>query len=113
MPIRRPPAAVRDDGVTRVDVGLAPGTDAATASSALETRLTSEPYVLATPDDLATALRASTADFQATTALLAAVALFVVAFLIFNTLSMSVTERVREVGLLRAAGATSRPGQRR
>ena len=46
------------------------------------------------------------------TSLLAAVALFVGAFLIFNTLSMTVTERIREVGLLRAAGATRRPGGR-
>src|SRR5207247_892342 len=30
------------------------------------------------------------------------------AFLIFNTLSMTVSERVRELGLLRAAGATRR-----
>ncbi|MBA2372863.1 MAG: FtsX-like permease family protein, partial [Chloroflexi bacterium] len=36
------------------------------------------------------------------------VALFGAAFLIFNTLSMSVVERAREVGLLRAAGATRR-----
>ena len=50
-------------------------------------------------------MRASTADFQATTALIAAVALFAGAFLIFNTLSMTVSERIREVGLLRAAGA--------
>ena len=34
------------------------------------------------------------------------VALFAGAFLIFNTLSMTVVERVRELGLLRAAGAT-------
>ncbi len=72
----------------------------------LERRLTSEPYVLSSPADLAASLRASTADFQATTALIAAIALFAGAFLIFNTLSMTVAERVREVGLLRAAGAT-------
>ena len=78
---------------------------AATVSAALEDRLVSEPYVLSSPQDLAAALRASTTDFQATTALIAAVALFAGAFLIFNTLSMTVTERIREVGLLRAAGA--------
>ena len=58
------------------------------------------------PQDLAAALRASTTDFQATTALIAAIALFAGAFLIFNTLSMTVAERIREVGLLRAAGAS-------
>ena len=51
-------------------------------------------------------MRASTGDFAATTALIAAIALFAGAFLIFNTLSMTVVERVRELGLLRAAGAT-------
>ena len=61
--------------------------------------------MLSSPQDLAAALRSSTTDFQATTALIAAIALFAGAFLIFNTLSMTVTERIREVGLLRAAGA--------
>src|SRR5436309_3353100 len=51
-------------------------------------------------------LRASSATFQAMAALLAAIVLFVGAFLIVNTLSMTVGERAREVGLLRAAGAT-------
>ncbi|MGZ6339011.1 MAG: FtsX-like permease family protein [Candidatus Limnocylindrales bacterium] len=93
-------------GVTRVDVGLAPGADPVKVSAALESRITREPYVLSAAADLVASLRASTAGFQATTALLAAVALFVGAFLIFNTLSMTVSERVREVGLLRAAGAS-------
>ena len=75
---------------------------------ALQARLTQEPYVLSGPVDLARGIRASTADFQATTALIAALALFGGAFLIFNTLSMTVAERAREVGLLRAAGATRR-----
>ena len=39
---------------------------------------------------------------------MAAVALFGGAFLIFNTLSMTVAERARDVGLLRAAGMTRR-----
>ncbi len=93
-------------GVTRVDVGLAPGTDPAAVVAALESRLRVEPYVVSSPKDLADSLRASTADFQATTAMIAAIALFTGAFLIFNTLSMTVIERFREVGLLRAAGAT-------
>src|SRR4029078_4533584 len=65
-----------------------------------------EPYLLAAPDDIAANLRASSASFQGTAALVAAIVLFVGAFLIVNTLSMTVGERAREVGLLRAAGAT-------
>ena len=93
-------------GVTRVDVGLEPGADVAAVTAALESGLLIEPYVVSSPQDLADSLRASTADFQATTAMIAAIALFTGAFLIFNTLSMTVIERFREVGLLRAAGAT-------
>ncbi|TAL10419.1 MAG: ABC transporter permease [Chloroflexota bacterium] len=93
-------------GVTRVDVVLADRTPSQAAADRLAEVITTEPYVLATPADLAAGLRASTADFQATTAWLAAIVLFVGAFLIINTISMTVSERAREVGLLRAAGAT-------
>ena len=94
------------DGLTRVDLGLADGVDRATVVDALQRTLLSEPYVVSSPSDLAAAMEASTGDFAATTALIAAIALFAGAFLIFNTLSMTVVERVRELGLLRAAGAT-------
>ena len=95
-------------GVSRVDVQLGPGATVDAVTVDLESRLTSEPYVVSSPADLAASIRASTVDFQATTALIAALALFGGAFLIFNTLSMTVAERAREVGLLRAAGATRR-----
>lgn len=95
------------DGVTRVDVGVAAGSDVATVTAALEATITREPYVLSGPADIEASLRTSAADFQATIALVAAVALFVGAFLIFNTLSMTIAERLRDVGLLRAAGTTS------
>ena len=98
--------AFGETGASRVDIVVGEGATPAEVSDALEVALTSEPYVLSSPRDLAASLRVSTADFRSTTALIAAVALFVGAFLIFNTLSMTVTERVRELGLLRAAGAT-------
>jgi putative ABC transport system permease protein len=91
-------------GASHVDLQLAPGaTDAVT--SHLAARMT-EPYVLASPSDIAANLRASSTAFQGMAALVAAIVLFVGAFLIVNTLSMTVGERAREVGLLRAAGAT-------
>jgi putative ABC transport system permease protein len=91
-------------GATRVDLHLAPGAYQS-VTGALETSMF-EPYVLASPGDMARSLRAASASFQSTAALVAAIVLFVGAFLIVNTLSMTVGERAREVGLLRAAGAT-------
>jgi putative ABC transport system permease protein len=95
-------------GLSRIDLSVLPGTNPQAVAQELEQRLVQEPYVLSSPADLGASLRASTADFQATTALIAAVTLFVGAFLIFNTLSMTVGERFREVGLLRAAGTSRR-----
>lgn len=106
VPLGTAQAAFELDGVTRIDIGLAEGADPAVVTATLEASLLRQPYVLSAPRDLATGMRASTADFAATTALIAAVALFSGAFLIFNTLSMTVVERLRELGLLRAAGAT-------
>jgi len=105
VPLSTAQAVFAETGVTRIDIGLTPGADRDTVSAALQSRLTAQPYVLSSPQDLAAALAASTADFKSTTALIAAIALFAGAFLIFNTLSMTVSERIREVGLLRAAGA--------
>ena len=112
VPLRTAQAVFDEAGVSRVDLGLSDGTDPATVAAALEKQLLFEPYVLSSPADLAASLRSSTADFQATTALIAAIALFAGAFLIFNTLSMTLVERARDVGLLRAARRHSRSDHR-
>jgi len=98
--------AFGERGITRVDLGLVPGATAASVIADLRSTLLDQPYVLSSPRDLAASMRASTGDFAATTALIGAVGLFAGAFLIFNSLSMTVVERVRELGLLRAAGAS-------
>jgi len=92
-------------GATRVDIEVASGVDPVTVASRLADRM-AEPYVISSPADIAAGLRASAASFQGTAALIAAIVLFVGTFLIVNTLSMTVGERAREVGLLRMAGST-------
>ena len=106
LPLRTIQRIFEDPTVNRVDIVVGEGATPTEVAAALSVALTTEPYVLSSPSDVAASLRSSTADFRGTTALIAAVALFVGAFLIFNTLSMTVSERVRELGLLRAAGAT-------
>ena len=108
VPLQTAQAVFGETASTRIDVGLEGDADSDAVIAALVDRLRFEPYVLSTPQDIAASLRGSTADFQATTSLIAAIALFAGAFLVFNTLSMTVVEQVRDVGLLRAAGATRR-----
>ncbi len=93
-------------GVSRVDLGADAGTSVEELIGNLETTISSEPYLLSRQSDLADSLRTEMADFRSALLLVAAVVLFAGAFLIFNTLSMTVAERSREIGLLRAAGAT-------
>ncbi len=106
VPLAIAQGAFGEGGITRVDLGLEPGATPESVSAALQSTLLDQPYVLSSPRDLAASMRASTGDFAATTALIGAVGLFAGAFLIFNALSMTVVERVRELGLLRAAGAS-------
>jgi putative ABC transport system permease protein len=108
VPLATSTALLGQGGATWVDVGLSGGATVDGVAAALEQRLTFEPFVLTDRADLAASLEASTTGFQALTALIAAVTLFGGAFLIFNTLSMTLSERVREIGLLRAAGTTRR-----
>ncbi|HLA15657.1 MAG TPA: FtsX-like permease family protein [Candidatus Limnocylindrales bacterium] len=95
------------DGVHAVDVVVAADASAEAVTAAIEQRLVTRPYIVATADELTASLQGSTAEFRALAAMVAAVVLFVAAFLIFNTLSMTVSERLGEVALLRAAGATA------
>jgi putative ABC transport system permease protein len=92
--------------VTRVDLGVAPGTSIDELIGRLDERIKTQPYELSRTADIAASLRSEMADFRGALVLVAAVVLFAGAFLIFNTLSMTVADLTREVGLLRAAGTT-------
>ncbi len=67
-----------------------------------------EPFVVETPADAARRFASAQEGFVGVALLFGAVALVVGAFLVGNALAMTVGERTRELGLLRAAGTTSR-----
>ena len=69
-------------------------------------RVMREPFVVETVADAAAAFERAQAGFAGIAFLLGLVALSAGAFLVANTLAMTLSERSREVGLLRAAGAT-------
>ena len=106
LPIGSAQALFDSQGYTRVDLRAAPGVSVEELMGQLDVTIQTQPYLLSRTQDLADSLRAEMADFRVALLLVAAVVLFAGAFLIFNTLSMTVAERGREVGLLRAAGTT-------
>jgi putative ABC transport system permease protein len=87
-----------------IDIGAARVAD---VEAALD-RAMSEPFVVETRADAAAQLGRAQASFAGISFLFGLVALVVGAFLVGNTLAMTVSERTREIGLLRAAGTTSR-----
>ena len=68
----------------------------------------SEPFVLETSEDAAVQFASAQEGFVGIAFLFGLVSLVVGAFLVGNTMAMTVGERTRELGLLRAAGTTSR-----
>lgn len=66
-----------------------------------------EPFIVETADDVVARFAPAREGFIGVALLLSLVALAIGAFLIGNTLAMTVGERIRDIGLLRAAGTTS------
>ncbi|MEX0630169.1 MAG: FtsX-like permease family protein [Chloroflexota bacterium] len=92
--------------ITAVDVAVAEGR-MAEVEAGLDRNLT-EPFVVETVADAEAAFARAQAGFAGIAFLLGLVALSAGAFLVANTLAMTLSERTREIGLLRAAGTTGR-----
>ncbi|HET9879621.1 MAG TPA: FtsX-like permease family protein [Candidatus Limnocylindria bacterium] len=92
--------------VLAVDVVIGPGREAE-VQAALDAQLR-EPFVVETAADAQARFAAAQTAFAPIAFLFGLVALVVGAFLVANTLAMTLAERTREIGLLRAAGTTGR-----
>ena len=92
--------------VRYMDLVIAPG-QTRSVQAELDATL-KEPFVVETVADATRQLARAQASFATIAFLFGLVALVVGTFLVANTLAMSLAERTREIGLLRAAGTTSR-----
>lgn len=95
------PAPVRS-----VDLDVTPGA-AQQVEAALDASMT-EPFVVETVADAQAQIGRAQGGFVGLGFLFGIIALLVGAFLVANTMSMTLRERMREIGLLRAAGMTAR-----
>jgi len=92
--------------VTSVDLVVAPG-QMDTVQAGLDRSL-DEPFVVETVATATAQLQRAQEGFAGIAFLFGLVALAVGGFLVANTMSMTLSERSREIGLLRAAGTTAR-----
>ncbi|MBS0427506.1 MAG: FtsX-like permease family protein [Proteobacteria bacterium] len=99
----------RGGELTRIDLRLAPGTDRAVFVAELQ-RLPSWPanVRVAEPGDAAERASNLSRAYRVNLAVLALVALFTGAFLVFSVLALSVTQRAQQFALLGVLGLTSR-----
>ena len=93
------------DRAGHVSVMLAPGASADAVEERLPEALR-EDYLVLRPPEIETEILTALSDLRPLLLVFAAVALFVATFLIYNTIGISVAERVRLLGLLRAVGTT-------
>jgi putative ABC transport system permease protein len=94
-------------GSTILGVNVAPGTDRADVEAAIRARLPADIYVYS-GEDAARAVGASLAQGVSLIVIMAWIVVFVASVALLNTLMLSVLERRRELGVLRAMGSSRR-----
>lgn len=95
----------RDRRIDRIDVALAPGASLEAVKAALQQKL-GPTLEVERPDRRGGTVEKMLRSFQMGLNLGSAVALLVGVFLVYNTVSIGVLQRRREIGTLRALGAT-------
>ncbi len=107
-----------DGFISRVDLRLRPGTDTQAliaqwrAQAASTTEWQAEAVMLVLPDDGGARLNQVSRAYRVNLTVLALVALFTGAFLVFSVLSLSVTQRLPGMALLGVLGLDARDRQR-
>lgn len=95
----------RDRSLDRIDLALAPGADVATVKALLEAAL-GPAFEIDRPSRRGQSVEKMVRSFQLGLNLGSGVALLVGVFLVYNTVAIGVIQRRREIGTLRALGAT-------
>jgi putative ABC transport system permease protein len=94
-------------GSTILAVSLMPGADRPSLAAAIRDKLPPDVYVYS-GEEAASAVGASLAQSTALITVMAWIVVFVASVALFNTLMLSVLERRRELGVLRAMGSSRR-----
>lgn len=97
----------RERRLDRIDVAIDPKTGVDAAKELLRTELGVQ-YEVARPDRRGQSVETMVRSFQLGLNLGSSVALLVGIFLVYNTVAIGVVQRRREIGVLRALGATRR-----
>jgi putative ABC transport system permease protein len=94
--------------LSRIELRLSPGTDAQTASAALRTLAVPAGAQVAAPADTASRVGDLSRAYRVNLAVLALIALFTGAYLVFSMTSLSVAKRAPQFALLGVLGVTPR-----
>ncbi len=97
----------REARLDRIDVGVTPKVDSEAVKKALQIALGPQ-FEVARPDRRGQSVETMVRSFQLGLNLGSSVALLVGVFLVYNTVAIGVVQRRREIGTLRALGATRR-----
>ena len=97
----------KENKVDRIDVVPSEGTTVEQLQENLRSRL-GPSFSIETPEAQSSQLEHMVKSYQVVLTFFSSIALFVGLFLIMNAITVSVAERKKEIGILRALGATSR-----